>query len=115
MFTLKSTTPLVVLLCLVAATSAQNDLVQEDENAGYLNSLMSSMGSLSDMDWRAMVRSMVETVLSYVNPATSGVGEVSSRQFGGEMAVHFIETSPTLRHYAEQAEDYIRTFNHFFN
>jgi len=88
--------------------------VQETENQGYFSSLMNSMGSLSETDWQGMVRRLVDTVMQYFVASNTREGE-TSRSFGGEMAVHFIEGNPTMRHYAMLAHDYVVSFNHFFN
>jgi len=103
-------------MALVAGALAQTAVQETAADSGYITSLMSTVGQLSEMDWRGMVRSFVETVMGYLSADTNRVGEVTSRQsFGGDMAVHLIETSPSLRHYAETVQDYIRSFNHIFN
>merc|ERR1719259_1634531 len=47
-----------------------------------------------------MVRSVVDSVMQYFVAATTRDGS-SSRSFGGDVAVHFIEGNPSLRHYAQ--------------
>merc|ERR1712002_1184496 len=68
------------------------------------------------MDWRGMVRTLVDAVMNYMSGPTNRDDSASSRNLiGGEMAVHLVESNPTLRYYAETVHDYIRSFNHFFN
>merc|ERR1719154_975460 len=45
------------------------------------------------MDWRGMVRSVVDTVMNYMAAPVNRQGTAgNSRNFGADMAVHFIET-----------------------
>lgn len=113
----KFTVFLAVALSVFALTQASvSRQVQENSEQGYVSSMMSSMGSIAEMDWRGMVRSVVDTVMNYMAAPVNRQGTAgNSRNFGADMAVHFIETSPTLRGYAETVHDYIRSINHFIN
>jgi len=82
------------LVCAaVACAQAQPQTVtavQETQSPGYFSSLMENMNALSDTDWQGMVRRFVDTVVQYFVASNTREGE-TSRSFGGEMAVHFIE------------------------
>jgi len=102
-----------VLLCVAACAHAQT-AVQETQDEGYFSYIRNRVGSLSETDWRGMVRSVVDSVMQYFVASTTRDGS-SSRSFGGDVAVHFIEGNPSLRHYAQLAHDYVVSFDHFFN
>jgi len=107
----------LVLSVFAASTSGQynRQLEESAPSEGYMSSIMSSVSGVSEMDWRGMVRTLVDAVMKYMSAPTNRVDSGSSRGIGGDMAVHFVESNPTLRYYAESVHDYIRSFNHFFN
>lgn len=105
----------LALSVFAASTSGHYRQQEEPSEEGYMSSIMSTVGGVSEMDWRGMVRTLVDAVMNYLSAPNNRVDSSSSRGIGGDMAVHFVESSPTLRYYAESVHDYIRSFNHFFN